>query len=162
MPPLPPLPDLGRTPPPDLLADLRAIRSTVALLNVRGPNWWLLDHAPSEGRRQHGERLKAHEWDRLKQGLSVRLEVLLVGDLLLNGWQLLGRYQWTGEPPRDRLLTDLRLKVGASEQEIERRFQEGVAATDPEPKAAARVQEFLEAEGRSLHRIVTGKRKSFS
>lgn len=156
-----PLPRVGREPPADLVADLKRLLPTAELLNIEGPHWWLLNYAPSPERRMVGERRIAGEWDRLKQGLKVRKGAILVGELMRDGYELWGRYQWIGEPPRDRILDDLRQKLAVSlvamDQAVERQLAEAEAA---EGTGAHHTREFLEAEGRSLYRITIRGRKS--
>lgn len=151
---LPPLPDVGRTPPEDVVRDLRHICPTIALFNVREDYWWLLNHRPTTQRRQYGERVKEKEWNRLKLGLSVRKDALMMGDLCIDGWELWGRYRWRGDPPREQLLADLSAKVDASERALDAAFEAGQRAEEGRADAhrTAVLRDFIQTDGLAAYR----------
>lgn len=152
-----------REAPADLLAELRVILPTVALYNVHGPRWLLLDHRPNADRIAQGERLKKREYDNLKSGRSVNRNVLAIGDLLIEGYSLIGQYEWVGEAPRAMLLNDLRKKQAATDSELEAALARAEAGSERcgEDGAEAGVAEFIEQDGRSLHAITARARKTF-
>lgn len=146
-----------------LLADLRAILPTVWLFNIFGPRWLLLDHVPSPERKAQGERLKLREYARLKEGLSARRQVLALAELQIEGYSLIGQYEWTGDAPRALLLTDLRKKQRATEAELNAALDqaEALAERGGGEAAADGVERFIEAEGRELFAITARGRKAF-
>ena len=154
---------LGEPATPDLVADLKAILPTVELRYIKDGWWWLLDQVPTEARRQNGERLKRQEYARLTEGRSVRLEVVAAAELQIAGFCLIGRYQFQGPPPRDFLLDQLRQKVAATQAELTRLFEAAAARSEKsaEDVAGETVEQFVEAEGKSLFAITLKGRKHF-
>lgn len=152
-----------REAPADLLEELRAILPTVHLYNIHADRWLLLDHRPNADRIAQGERLKKREYDNLKSGRSVNRNVLAIGDLMIEGYSLIGQYNWSGEAPRALLLTDLRKKQRATEAELEAALVQAETLSERcgEDGAEAGVAEFIEQEGREMHAITARGRKAF-
>lgn len=135
---------------------LKAILPTVEMVNIKDDYWWMLDYRPTAARVRQGQRLQKFEWDRLKQGLPVRTDAKLVGEIMAAGYTLIGRYRFPGaEVPIGYLEGELRQKVAATQAELNRLGEEALAEADGsahEGRRNAAIQDFLDAEGRSLFR----------
>lgn len=146
------LPRVGREPPADVVRDLKTILPTVELLNYIDDRWLLLNHAPSRARWERGQRVKRDEYARLRKGLSVNTAVLLMGDLMIQGYELWGMYRWTGAAPREQLMADLHQKLQVTERQMDAAFEAALEAQDAGPRKAAVVQDFLHSEGKQIVR----------
>lgn len=156
-------PRIGRSPPADLLARLKAVLSTVELLNVDGArSWWMMDHTPVQARIEKMGRAYQHEYDRLKDGLLVRRVALQLLDWGRAGYVCIGRYQEeNGSLPGDQMVRELVVKQSATMADMERAFEAtelASSATPAQAAARAKVREYFDQEGRSIWRHAKGNK----
>lgn len=146
------VPSSERHVPESLQSDLRQVHPRYRLHHVVEDRFWLLWYNPNPQSRASGHRTACRMLrDRRPQRLITDADraAWQQAQLQLAGWQMVGEYRFR-DIPRDYLVSEARLKVRASEAEIERAYAEKAFAASTEGFAArrdAKLQDFFQSEG---------------
>lgn len=134
-------------------ADLRTILPTACLYHVIDGKWWLLDYKPHRIRRTAGAAS-------LERG-SLNWITQKAKHATAAGFVKIGEYEFQGEPWREYLKDELRVKVAATIKQLDEVFRKLEAAsdgTDHEQRSMATMRDFVHSEKKTMWNRMRGNR----